>query len=333
MTSNGGNFLPGPVALSPAVEEAYRYLPRPHRSVAADMGLRQARGHLRSLTGAAHVAILFGSGTLANDAIACHLRNLGRGVILTNGEFGERLLSHAIGWDIDYSVIRQGWGEPLHFDGVENARPDWIWAVHCETSTGTLNDLGALKALAGRCGAKLILDCVSSIGAVPLDLSDVFLASGVSGKALCAPAGLAFVFAQEAIDFPAPVYLDLSRYWNGAPFTLPVNLVAALNAALEGRADDHFERVADAGLLLKQVVASAGLSIVGDRRVLAPHVVTVRGSADLAGRLAARGILCAWESGYLRRREWMQFALMGCFDEGDIGRLAEALADSMREAA
>ena len=83
---------------------------------------------------------------------------------------------------------------------------------------------------------------MSAIGAVPVDLDGVLLASGASGKALGAFPGLSMVFyAGNVRPEPArlPRYLDLGYYAqkDGVPFTHSSNLVAALDAAL-ARFDD-----------------------------------------------------------------------------------------------
>ena len=67
----------------------------------------------------------------------------------------------------------------------------WVWGVHQESSTGVLNDLPGLVEVARRRQARVCMDCISSLGAVPIDLSGVYLASGASGKSLGAYAGVA----------------------------------------------------------------------------------------------------------------------------------------------
>ena len=147
--------------------------------------------------GGSDVALLCGSGTLANDVIAATLasdRSAGTGLILVNGEFGA---AGASGRPVPlkFRVLRQPWGRPWDLAAVAEALANdrtigWVWAVHLETSTGVLNDLVGLQVLVGRTGARLCIDAVSSLGAVPLDLRGVHLASSTSGKALGAFAGL-----------------------------------------------------------------------------------------------------------------------------------------------
>src|SRR4029453_6222257 len=109
---------------------------------------------------------------LANDAVAGQILLLDApGVVLSNGEFGERLIDQARRMQLRHSAIEFNWGERLDLSRAEHVMAQtgarWLWAVVSETSTGMLNDLDALKRLARTHDARLCLDCVSAIGAVP----------------------------------------------------------------------------------------------------------------------------------------------------------------------
>lgn len=109
-------------------------------------------------------------------------------MILVNGEFGVRLARQAARFRLKFRVLRQFWGRPWDLAAVALALANdravgWVWAAHLETITGMLNDLETLKDLVGRAGARLCVDAVSSLGAVPLDLRGVHLASSTGGKA------------------------------------------------------------------------------------------------------------------------------------------------------
>ncbi len=90
------NFLPGPVTVSRHVRRAFEQIAESHRSDAFIEEFQTAKQLMRELTGARNVELLLGSGSLANDAIAGQLSLLNEpGLILSNGEFGERLMDHA----------------------------------------------------------------------------------------------------------------------------------------------------------------------------------------------------------------------------------------------
>jgi len=242
------SLLPGPAEIPGEVRAAWGEPPVSHRSGRLVELFERVRDRLEGLVGGASRAALFcGSGTLANDVVAATLAAegpAGPGLILANGEFGARLVRQARRSGLGFRVIRQRWGRPWDLSAVAGALGSgagfgWIWCVHLESSTGVLNDLGGLKAIAGRARARLCVDCVSSLGAVPLDLGGVHLASGSSGKALGSYAGLGVVFARDAAGLPmggrVPGYLDLRAAMSarGPRFTFPSPLVAALDRALE----------------------------------------------------------------------------------------------------
>ncbi len=238
------NLLPGPVQIDQIVYESLTKLPVSHRSEGFVKDFKRTKDLLCNLVHTRNVEILTGSGSLANDCIAAQLSaNFGAGLILSNGEFGNRLIDHARRFGLNFRTLEVEWGmafDPDQILGLLDQRPDvqWLWAVHCETSTGILNDLEMLKSICLERGIRLCLDCVSSIGTVAVDLSGVYLVSGVSGKGLGAFPGLSMVFYNHEIlpvSKNIPRYLDIGLYSisEGIPFTISSNLIYALKKALE----------------------------------------------------------------------------------------------------
>lgn len=315
------NMLPGPVAIHDDVASAFHTAPQSHRAAEFADELHAVKASLCALTNAKHVEILLGSGTLANDVVAAQLTRLGgRGLVISNGEFGERLADHAMRAGLDFELLRFGWGEPIDLGAIENVPCDWIWIAACETSTGVLNDVAAIAEICRARGTKLCLDCVSAVGAVPLDLAEVWLASGASGKALASYPGLSMVFHREPVapSDSLPRYLDLGLYArDGAPFTQSSNLVRALRVAVERVAwPDRYQQIVTSGAWLRGRLRAAGFTLVGDRATPAPHVATIElpprvRSDDVAGALERAGFLVSWASGYLHARNWIQVCLMG----------------------
>ncbi len=332
------SFLPGPTTVRPEVRRAFEAPAESHRSTAFVADVKAVSASLCALVGARRVAILLGSGTSANDAVAAQISLLETpGVILTNGEFGDRLVDHARRFGLRFDVVAQSWGEPFDLDAVRRAlagrgspasspsAAGWLWFVHCETSTGVLNDLTALKAIARQAGIKLCVDAISSIGNAPVGLDGVYLASGVSGKGLASFPGLALVFYHDEIR-PAPDrlprYLDLGLYatTQGVPFTHSSNLMRALGAAVND-VDwaARFREVDEASQWLRTRLTLLGFSIVADdesHRHAAPGVVTIAlsntlSSAAVGAELEQRGFLLSVNSQYLLDRNWIQICLMG----------------------
>lgn len=335
------NFLPGPVAVHADVHRRFARPPVSHRAASFVADFKSTQQRLCDLVNAEHVEILMGSGTLANDAVAAQLSLLpDRGLILSNGEFGERLVDHAARFGLSFAILRADWGESFRQEQIQRLlgrEPSlgWIWAVHCETSTGVMNDLEALKRICADHRLRLCLDCISSIGAVPVDLSGVALASGVSGKGLGAIPGLALVFHEREVA-PAPKrlprYLDLGYYAasDGIPFTVSSNLLYALNAALIRFDKRDFARIDRLSGWLRAEIRKMGLAVVGEERFLSPAVTTVAlpptfDSRRIGKELEQAGYLLSYRSGYLLERNWLQICLMGEVSEPQLRSLVEAL--------
>jgi len=337
-------YLPGPVDVHQEVRKAFESGPVSHRSDGFMADFRATRRMLCDLTKAKSVEILLGSGSLANDAICAQLSLLNEpGLILSNGEFGDRLLDHATRQGLEFEVYQIGWGDPLDYAEIRrrlelNPKLRWIWAAHCETSTGILNELETLKQLCAEKGVKLCLDCISSIGTVPVDLSGVYLASCVSGKALASYPGLSMVFYNhELASAPKslPRYLDLGYYaaQAGIPFTHSSNLIFALQTALN-RIDwsEKFAQLSEAGTRLRERLREVGLQIVAPDAHAAPAVVTIALPSDIpsktiGGLLKRAGCLLSYNSGYLLQRNWIQICLMGEWPRDHLETLPDMIAD------
>ena len=336
-------LLPGPVHIDPEVLASSAVVPKSHRSPETAGMLEHCRRRLILMTHADDVQVLMGSGTLANDAIAQQLRLAGTpGVVFSNGEFGERLIDHARRAGLTFAIYRAKWGKSFNFDASRNrlgksARPGWLWMVHCETSTGVLNDLSAFKHVACEFEAEPVLDCVSSIGNTDIDLNGVAYASGVSGKGLAALPGLAFVFHRLGGLRAGPLvprYLDLTLYAATAsiPFTQSSNLLATLTAALDHFDPRSFERHRATSVMVRTAIENYGLRIVDDGTAGAPFVVTIElpqnvATAKVGEAMLARGYQIAFESRYLCARNWIQIAWMGNIDREDVLRAVAALGD------
>ncbi len=335
------NFLTGPVALRPEVRAAFLAAPVSHRERAFLETMRRTRTALASLVNASHLALMVGSGTLANDAVAAQLRCMeGSGLILSNGEFGERLIDHARRWSLSFVVEQQAWGQAFDWACVRRAaerhQPAWIWAVLTETSTGVVNPLAELCALSERVGAELCLDAVSAIGLMPVDLRKVRFATAVSGKGLAAFPGLAAVFhdGRLADSERIPRYLDLASYEvaDGVPFTHSSNLLAALERSLTLTDwPQKFEGVRQRSQALRAALRHHCRSPLARDEDSAPGIITLPvpeevSAADVALALRDQGIDVAYQSDYLRERNWLQIALMGELDDSALQQLPSAIA-------
>jgi len=335
------SFLPGPVSIRPEIRAALDQLPVSHRCEKFKGDLALTKRLLCQLARAQRVEILLGSGTLANDVIAAQLSlDAQPGIVLSNGEFGDRLIDQSRRAGLSFEPLRLDWGVVLEREQVRQTldrhpQAKWLWATACETSTGILNDVTMLKELCAERGVRLCLDCISSIGTVPTDLHGVYLASCVSGKGLGAFPGLSMVFYHhEAPPRPdrLPRYLDLgySAENGGVPFTHSSNLLSALQAALKFYdSQQPFTELAELSDWLRPKLRELGFRILAPDAQASPAVITLvlPGSASsqkIGDELAAAGFLLSYQSGYLRCRNWIQICLMGaCSRQSLVSLLTE----------
>lgn len=322
------SFLPGPVSISHEVREALGQHAVSHRSAGFMKDVQRIKHRLCRMVNAKRVEILLGSGTLANDVVAGQLSLLDRpGIVLVNGEFGERLIDHATRAGLTFEILSLPWGGVFDRHEIEaiaarNPTAEWLWTTHCETSTGVLNDLAMLRDICRSRGIKLCLDCCSSIGTLAIDLDGVYFAASVSGKGLGAFPGLALVFYNHSIN-PAPKqlprYLDLALYADndGIPFTHSSNLYAALRTALK-RFDDHppYPEMATTAAWLRAQLRANGFALVAPEAHSSPAIVTIVlppgiPASRVGTQLEQDGLLLSYRSSYLREKNWIQISLMG----------------------
>jgi aspartate aminotransferase-like enzyme len=246
-----------------------------------------------------------------------------------------------------FNLLRWRWGDAWDLDGIAKAlkgRPAWVWAVHLETSTGVLNQVHDLISLASSENIPVALDCVSSLGAVPLPSDGVWMATGVSGKALGTLAGLSFLFpSAEALrqlsGTELLASLDSSAAVNtvGPRFTVASPTVFALAAALNLYYRDaahtlarfaHYERL---GQFVRSELRSRGVEPLARECNSAPTITTfLPPSHDFVERCRRRGFELAADSEYLRTRGWAQIATMGAVRRSDLAELFAGVKPAAR---
>jgi len=184
-----------------------------------------------------------------------------------------------------------------------------------------LQELDSLKALCSEFQVKLCLDCVSSIGAVPVDLSEVYLASCSSGKGLRSYPGVSMVFYDHGLsvgEHRLPRYLDLGYYAaQGIPFTFSSNLLHALHASVKRVPwEKRFAELRELSVWLRPRLRELGFTLVGHDHQTSAAVITLAlppelNSTAIGAAIQESGYLLSHNSEYLRRKNWIQICLMG----------------------
>ena len=228
-------------------------------------------------------------GTAGMEAAIMNLLEPGDvAAVCVNGQFGERMVDMAGRAGAEVIRIEHDWGTPVDAGKVDEALKGRgakvLGFVHAETSTGAMSDPGPICAVAREHGALTIVDCVTSLGGVPVDAAgwgaDVIY-SGTQ-KCLSAPPGLSpFAMSPRAREAVAGRktkarnwLLDMGlimSYWGGEGgrtyhHTAPINALYGLHEALvvieeEGLAAAHARHRATHEALVAGLEA-AGLSLL-----------------------------------------------------------------------
>lgn len=328
------NFTTGPVKIERAVTQIFGLPPLSHRSSECRSILENLRAKLCEATRAYDLIVLNGSGTLANDAMVAQIsKHKTKGLILSNGEFGDRLAQQAIRQGLDFILLKKEWGESFSVDEIQrevtSQALNWILMCHMETSTGVLQDLNEISKMSQEKGIGLYVDCMSSIGNIELDLSRVNMATCSSGKGLASYPGLALVFTNVGLeaDSTLPQYLDLGYYkqCNYMPFTLPSNLLHALSTSVKLiMTQEHWQRNGELSVQMNKMLSGLDLRILNKTNE-SSHVLTMQPEESTAVRignaLKQEQINISYESSYLQERNCFQVALMGQHNDSEISLL------------
>ena len=200
-----------------------------------------------------HVCVpLQGSGTFAVEAaLGTLVPRAGKVLVADNGSYCKRIVRILGYLGRDAVVLSHGEQQPADPARIDAALAadssiTHVAQVHCETGTGILNPLPEIAAIVAARGRALIVDAMSSYGAIPIDARsmrfDALIAA--SGKCLEGVPGMGFVIARRtalegsagnsgslAMDlFDQWQYMQKTGQWR---FTPPTHVVAALRAAID----------------------------------------------------------------------------------------------------
>jgi alanine-glyoxylate transaminase/serine-glyoxylate transaminase/serine-pyruvate transaminase len=304
-----------------------------------------------------------GTGTSGMEAAVMNLVEPGDKVVIgICGYFGERIAVMAERAGGQVTRVQAPWGSPTDFAGVEAAvkaagNVKLVGIVHAETSTGVQTPVEPFAKLAKEHGALLLVDCVTSLGGVPVTV-DAWGADAVySGtqKCLSAPPGMAPLTmspkawdAVKAREVPCNSwYLDLSlleAYWDerrAYHHTAPISMVYALHEALALVLDEGIEnrwaRHEKNGRALQSGLEAMGLVLHADAGYRLPVLTTVRipegvNDAEVRGALLKRhGIEFGGGLGDLRAKVW-RIGLMGeSSNAGNVLLALRSLGNILRE--
>jgi serine---pyruvate transaminase len=347
-------FTPGPTPVPPQVLATLAEPVLHHRAPDFRAVYERVLGRLREVHRTESDVLLFTcSGTGAFESALVNLCSPGERVLaVSSGNFGERWIRMGRTFGLEVEELRYEWGlapsaADLRARLAELEPVSLVVLVHSETSTGVVADVHALAAVAKEAGALVVVDAVSSLGAVPLDMDawglDVVVAG--SQKALMTPPGLATAavsaaaWAQvERATLPR-FYFDWTRTRQAqakldSAFTPAVSLVVALDAALglllEDGLEAAFERHVRLGRACRAGIKAMGLELFSPDDDTAAVVTAARMPEGLEASqltLALRdrhGITIAGGQGPLKNRIF-RIGHIGWFDEFDVATALSAV--------
>ena len=268
---------------------------------------RRIRDRLVAMTGAerTHVCVpLQGSGTFAIEAtIGTLVPSGGRLLVLVNGAYGRRMVRiagiagravRAIEWPEDTPVSPAA----LDLALADDPAITHVAVVHCETTSGILNPLEEIAHVCARQHRPLLVDAMSSFGALPIDAERASLEAVVasSNKCLEGVPGVGFaLIRREALEAAAgnahSLSLDLHDQWRGLEangqwrFTPTTHVLAALDRALdehqaEGGVAGRGARYRRNHQVLTDGMAALGFATLVPHQLQAPIIVTFLMPAD-----------------------------------------------------
>lgn len=303
---------------------------------------------------------LQGSGTFAVEAaIGTLVPRDGKVLVLINGAYGKRLAKICEVLQRPFSTFETEENVPTTAADVERllaADPaiSHVALIHCETSTGILNPLEAIAKVVERHGKRLIVDAMSSFGAIGIDARKVPFDALIdaSGKCLEGVRGMGFVFARSAaleasagnchslaMDLQDQhAYMRKTGQWR---FTPPTHVVAALHEALsqyeeEGGLPARQRRYASNCETLLGEMARLGFRSFLPAEIQAPIIVTFHAPrdpryrfADFYQRVREKGFILY--PGKLTQVETFRVGCIGHVDAAEMRQAVAAIGEALRE--
>ena len=339
-------MAPGPTPVPPAVLAAGGAEVLHHRGPDFREVMLRTLDRLQQVCRTENDVLLYtASGSAAFESAVVNMFSPGERVLaVMAGEFGERWAKLARAYGLDVHELRYEWGETPRPDDVrrrlDETGAEVAFVVHSETSTGVVSDVETLARACHEVGALVVVDAVSSLGAVPVETDawglDVVVAG--SQKALMTPPGLSLAVVSsaaweksEGATLPR-FYFDWKRMraslaTGSTPFTPAVTLVAALDVALgmllEDGLEDAFARHAALGRACREGAKAMGLELFSpdeERSAVVTAILTPEGvdARELVLALRDRfGITVAGGHGELGSRMF-RIGHIGYYDVLDI---------------
>lgn len=219
-------------------------------------------------------------------------------LVLINGNFGETFAEICHRFGANVKKLHFNWGEPVdtkYFEKYITDNPDiqTIFVIHCETSTGVVNDIEEIGRITNKYHKFLIVDAVSSLGGIDMNMDKwgIDVVCTASQKALMTPPGLGLVAINpkswkriEEVE-SARFYWDFRMYKEAqnripkqTPFTSPVSLMLGLDEALKIIVEEGIDNVIERHHLVakafRKKIKSLGLKLFPEKEEWCSNTLT-----------------------------------------------------------
>jgi aspartate aminotransferase-like enzyme len=293
-------MTPGPTPVPPQVLLAMAEPIVHHRGADFRKAFVECEARLKQVYRTEHDVLVFAaSGSGAMESAIVNLNAPGdRIVVHSAGNFGERWAKMGAAYGLDVAHLKEEWGaspDPARLAEELKANPARaVYLTHSETSTGVVADIEALAAVAKEQGALVVVDAISSLGAVQLETDAWGLDAVISGsqKALMCPPGLAtvavspagYAAAEEPGRIPSFYFNWLSARKaladESTSFTPAVSLIIGMNVALgmllDAGLDNRFELHRRLGRACREGIKAMGLELFSPDEDRSAVVTAVR---------------------------------------------------------
>ncbi|HEX7625578.1 MAG TPA: alanine--glyoxylate aminotransferase family protein, partial [Gaiellaceae bacterium] len=348
-------FTPGPTPVPPEVLAAGAEPMVHHRGTDFREIYGRTLGRLKDVYRTESDVLLFtASGTGAMESAVANLCAPGdRVAVVSHGSFGERWIAICELHGLDVQALRYEWGEapdPAEVGAaVRESGAQLVFCQQSDTSTGVVADVRAIKEAVG--DATLVVDAISSLGAVPLETDAWGIDVVVSGsqKALMCPPGLAMVSVpQRVLELAKPsrsFYFDWRTNKKAqdaldAAFTPAVSIIRSLDVALglilADGLEAGFERHVRLGRATRAGIKAMGLDLFSPDDDSSAVVTAVRAPEGIdGGELLVHlrdnhGVTLAPGQAHLKGKIF-RIGHIGWFDVFDIASALAAVELSLTE--
>lgn len=246
------------------------------------------------------VITLTSSGTGGMEAVIANLFSSGDKVLVASiGYFGERFYDIAASYGLDAELCDFGWGYVVDLNVLEDKLKSGgykaLLVTHNETSTGVTNNIKDIAAVAHKYDVPVIVDAVSSLGGIPLEMDGWGLDAVVtcSQKCLMSPPGLSFVALSERAWAMAEksnlpkYYFDLKKARKGilkdkpdTPYTPAISTIMAVKKAtdmlLDFGLDNVYKRQSAYGKKVREYIKGLGLELFPDESISSDLITAVK---------------------------------------------------------